>query len=122
MVLFSARRLARSKDYRCSIIDRELHRIPPEPAVAAQMSCNMDRDTARLGKELTERCPDSSECDRPQPARVERIGQCAAQMAIPDDFGVGDSHTRKHEAWFRIARAEGGQPLDVPDQVGLSCP
>src|SRR5271169_706043 len=46
--------LASSGICRCSVVDQELHRITAEPAIAAQMTGYMDRDTARFGEELAE--------------------------------------------------------------------
>src|SRR5215831_9565765 len=112
--------LASSRNCRCGIVDEELHRIAADPAVAAQMTGQMDRDTARFAQELAERGPGGSEGDGPQLGRVKRIGQCAAQVPAPHHFSVRDPDPCKGEARFWIAGAERRQPLDMADQPGLS--
>ena len=105
---------------RCGVVDQELHRIAAAPGVATQMAGDVDSGTTRFAKELAERGPDGPERDGSQPSRVERIGQCAAQMTAPDEFGMRYAHAGQGEAGLRIAGPERRQPVDVADQFGLS--
>ena len=82
------------------------------------MTGNVDSSPARLGEELAKRGSDGAEGDSPQPARVERIGQCATQMPVPDGLSMRDAHSQENEARLRIPGAERRQLLDVADQLG----
>ena len=78
----------RSPDSGRRVLDQKLHRIGPAPAVAAQMTGDMDRSPARLAEELAERCLGGPKGDGAQAGGIERICQCTAQMCAPDSFGV----------------------------------
>jgi len=101
----------------CRVVDQELHRVAAAPAVATQMTGDMDRGSARLGEKLAERCPGGPECDRPQPICIQGIGKHAAQMIACHDFGVDNPHTGESKARLRIAGAERRQLLDMADQL-----
>ena len=83
------------------------------------MAGDMDRRTARFGEELAERRPGDPEGDRPQPNRIERIREGAAQMPVPDRLDVDDAQRGEDKARLGIAGAERRQPVDVVNQLAL---
>ena len=60
-----SRKDAGSADRRRRVVDRELHCISAAPIIAAEMTGDVDRSTARLGEELAKRRPGGAEGDGP---------------------------------------------------------
>ena len=69
-----------------------------EAEVAPEVAGNVDRGAAGLGEELAERRSGNAESNCPQPAGIEWVGQCAAQMGSAGRLGMGDPDIREGEA------------------------
>ena len=64
----------RCRNTRGGVIDHQLDRVAAAPYVAAQMTGDMDRDTAGLGEKMAERRLGGAKGNPRQSRAVERIG------------------------------------------------
>ena len=105
----------RCRNTRGGVIDHELDRVAAAPYVAAQVTGDMDRDTAGLGEKMAERRLRGAKGDRRQSSAVERIGQDAAQMTAADRLAMRDADGRKNKTRLRVGGAERGQLFELRD-------